>query len=102
MSNLVCPECGSTNIMTERRVNGYHVCLECHNFWSNGVKPTLTVFQKITASEEVLAEKLVYCVFNAWGESHWKSTVIGEKKFPTLTKAIAATIARLKEVSEDD
>jgi hypothetical protein len=61
-----------------------------------------TVFDRITASPEVLAEKLVYCVFNAWGESHWKSTVIGEKKFPTLTKAIAATVARLKEVAEDD
>jgi hypothetical protein len=63
-------------------------------------EPKPTVFQQITESPEVLAEKLVYCVFNAWGESHWKSTVIGEKKFPTLTKAIAATVAKLKEVAE--
>lgn len=74
------------------------------NYWSdyrkNWRKKKQSLFQQITASEEVLAEKLVYCVFNAWGESHWKSTVIGEKKFPTLTKAIAATVAKLKEVEK--
>ena len=101
MSNLVCPECGSTNIMTERRVNGYHVCLECHNFWSNGVKPTLTVFQQITQSPEVLAEYCVYECGDIYGDGYpvWYSSVT-KIYYAEKAEAIAATVARLKEVAE--
>ena len=66
-------------------------------------KPTL--FDRITASPEVLAEKLVF------GDSdgvYWHSTIVFCKMFPdcfedfyTEAEAIAATVAKLKEVCND-
>ena len=57
MSEIKCPECGSKNILTERRPDGFHACLECLHRWKIGAsQPMPTVFQKITASPEVLAE----------------------------------------------
>lgn len=60
--------------------------------------PPPTLFDRITADEETLAEKLVYCIAKSWGDLYWMSTVTGEKKFPSCKKAIAATVAKLKEV----
>lgn len=74
----------------------------CDNF----EKPT--VFDTITASPEVLAEKLVYCVpvplfdFGA-GLERWYtvfSPFDNNKFFRTKEEAIAATEARLKEVEK--
>ena len=108
MSNLVCPGCRSTNIMTERRPNGYHICIDCHNFWSNGIKPKQTVFKKITQSPETLAEKLVYR--EKWTitsehpekgkEYEYWSTPFIDDLYPTREEAIAATVAKLNEVAE--
>jgi hypothetical protein len=35
----MCPNCGSTNIATERRMNGNHSCAACRHVWPN-MKPT--------------------------------------------------------------
>lgn len=36
MKELRCPQCGCTNIQTERRLNGLHKCLFCFRSWTNG------------------------------------------------------------------
>jgi hypothetical protein len=63
----------------------------------------LTVFDRITASPEVLAEKLVYrtieIAVNRVTYSCWKSTIT-EEKYRTKDEAIAATVAKLREVEE--
>ena len=68
-----------------------------------------TLFDRITSSPEVLAEKLVYqrnckmihqndkCTIGYWTFS-WKSSVIKGQSFETREEAIAATVAKLKEV----
>ena len=70
-----------------------------------------TVFHRITASPEVLAEKLVYqrnckiihqndkSTMEYWTYS-WKSSVITGQSFETKAEAIAATVAKLKEVEK--
>lgn len=70
-----------------------------------------TVFDRITASPEVLAEKLVFCAeyktirpMYVEGKGGivvaeiWKSTIIPEATFSSESEAIAATVERLKEV----
>jgi hypothetical protein len=65
--------------------------------------PKPTVFQQITASPEVLAEKLVY---SEWIEAFdksllvYRSTILGSKHFKSYAEAIAATVARLKEIAK--
>ena len=70
---------------------------------ANYIKPP-TVFQEITASPEVLAEKLVYPT--AYVEPHythlitrWHSTVT-EGEWETKPEAITATRWKLNEVGE--
>ena len=64
-------------------------------------KPTL--FDRITTSPEVLAEKLVFQFIgydgNGLFHGYWKSTITDED-YATKGKAIAATVARLKEVEK--
>lgn len=59
-----------------------------------------TIFDRITASPEVLAEKLVFITVTAWGETVYMSTIIRDGMFKTREEAIAATVARLKEVEK--
>ena len=62
-----------------------------------------TIFDRITASLEALAEKLVYQFIgydgNGLFHGYWKSAITDEE-YTTKEKAIAATVARLKEVEE--
>lgn len=74
-----------------------------------------TVFDRITASPETLAEKLVYktavegqkTVYDRRGRGVgvrsyiyyvWKSSVTGDDTYTSEKEALAATVARLKEV----
>lgn len=78
--------------------------------------PKPTVFQKITASPEVLAEKLVYRSFIRRKEIRgnglfleiapikikcYKSKVIPGVHYKNSTDASAATVAKLKEVFDE-
>ena len=54
-----------------------------------------TLFDKITASPEVLAEDMVYSVGKVWA-----STLIVDTTFDSYEEAIAATVAKLKEVEK--
>jgi hypothetical protein len=58
-----------------------------------------TVFDRITASPEVLAEKMVYAVIEK-GLLCFRATLIAGVLFATREDAIAATVAKLKEVAE--
>ena len=70
---------------------------------TNWLMQVQTVFDRITASPEVLAEKLVYktiCVaVNRVTYSCWKSTITDES-YRTKEDAIAATVAKLKEMEK--
>ena len=58
----------------------------------------ITIFHRITASPEVLAEKLVYRIANIGGFRAMYSSLIINKCYHAKAKAIAATVAKLKEV----
>lgn len=44
---MKCPKCGSTNISTERRLDGFNTCLKCGYKWKNGVEPKLTTAEML-------------------------------------------------------
>lgn len=105
MINLVCKDCKSKDVTpyTPGIFGGSrHKCNSCGNisFTEDFVEPTL--FDRITASPEVLAEKFVY----DWGHLchngdiriYWKSTILPDTVFGGKAEALAATVARLKEV----
>ena len=94
MSNLVCPVCGSSNIQTERRPDGFHHCMECRYSWAIGAsQQKQTVFDHITANEEVLAEKLVYYLPEI---DKYTSEIIAVF-YKDRAEAFAATVAELKK-----
>ena len=102
MSNLnICTVCGGMNIRTEKR------CFDCGSAWricSSVGRGQNSLFDRITASPEVLAEKLVYrtieIAVNRVTYSCWKSTIT-EDAYRTEAEAIAATVAKLKEVCNE-
>ena len=83
------------------REGGCEVCR-----WEDENNPSL--FYRITRSPETLAEKLVYC--EKWTitsehpekgkEYEYWSTPLIDMYYPTKAEAIAATVAKLKEVAE--
>ena len=102
MSNLTCPECGSSNISTERRPDGFHHCIDCRHHWKIGAsQPKPSLFDRITQSPEVLAERLVYSVALDYCYEEWYSTLFPDKDFSTKSEAIAATVAKLNEVENN-
>jgi hypothetical protein len=65
-----------------------------------------TVFARITSSPEALAEKLVFAIGRIVPDYNhvvtlWYSTIIPDITFETRTEAIAATVAKLKEVCDE-
>lgn len=61
------------------------------------------LFDRITASPEVLAPKLVYWTLIEYDgkiHTHWMSTITGEVIYDSEQEAIAATVARLKEAEK--
>jgi hypothetical protein len=80
-------------------------CLNCRIHWDReGLcevcrwedKDNPSLFYQITRSPEVLAPHLVY----GDKEGYFYSTIIEGERFLTIVKALAATVARLKEVEE--
>ena len=105
-SKYACPKCGNPNIQTERRPDGFHRCMNCLYSWKHGkeVKPTL--FDRLTASPEVLAPQFVYHVTSFLDgfdkpKKIWYSTLIQGRAFASETEAKRATAARLKEVCDE-
>ena len=114
-SMYACPKCGNPNTHAERRPDGFCYCPDCQHRWKiRESQPKPTVFDTITASPEVLAEKLVYCnvqVKTTPSTSReqpggveltkgWYSTIIPAKVWSNEEEAYAATVAKLKEVTD--
>lgn len=95
MSNR-CPKCGSIRVV-KLPSGDVNICLACESFLNtiNG-KASRTVFDRITASPEVLAEDMVYEI-----GAMWASTLIVDTTFETYEEAIAATVEKLKEVFDE-
>lgn len=65
-------------------------------------KPPKTLFDTITSSPEVLAPNFVYYIegkYSLFGR-RWKSTLTGDVCYVNRSSAIAATVAKLKEVAK--
>lgn len=60
-----------------------------------------TLFQHIMQSPDVLAEMLVYKIFDYDGHEYWTSNVL-TSDFETKPEAFTATLAKLKEVYNAD
>ena len=114
MSNRICGRCKSSVVVPWNNVKDFYKCMNCSAMGYAEKFPEKTVFQQITASEEVLAPKFVYeaairtskLVYDQRGrgvgvgydiEEVWKSTIT-EDTYISEAEAIAATLAKLKEV----
>jgi hypothetical protein len=93
-----CICCGGVDIKQNGSYADGSKSFECRN--CGEVFILQTVFHHITASPEILAEKLVYAVHYG-GLYFWHSTLIYPAfPFETKAEAIAATVDRLKEVAK--
>lgn len=75
-------------------VFGIYVDTECE-YVTN-----MTVFDQITASPEVLAERFIYTVCTSDGEQRWCSALLEVGSWFSESEAIAATVEKLKEQAE--
>ena len=92
-----CPSCGNKEIIIDSHKFGY--CTGCELYDMVEKFPEQSVFDRITQSEETLAEKLVYHGVTSWDDEFYASTICDEI-YKTKAEAIAATVAKLKEVAE--
>ena len=96
-----CVWCGGKAVYLGFAGIGYY-CPHCEvKLTEDEVINDMTVFARITASPEVLAEKLVYSITtrcSIGAVKNWYSTLELGTYFRTKEEAIAATVARLKEV----
>lgn len=60
-----------------------------------------TVFDTITVSPEVLAPRFIYTVCTSDGEQRWCSALLEVGSWFSESEAIAATVAKLKEVCNE-
>lgn len=103
----ICPDCGSYLFCYEHTEdNDWQLCT-CERCGSSGTPEDFlynSVFARITTSPEVLAEKLVYrtieLAVNRVTYSCWKSTIT-EESYRTKAEALAATMAKLKELKHE-
>lgn len=97
-----CLTCGNVTVADAGYYAGssfYH-CETCGRRGMSDMFPRATVFNQITASPEVLAEKFVYCEETLTDGDIWYSLFLGDVGYATKREAIAATVARLKEQAE--
>ena len=76
--------------------HGFAYCTNCETYDPMELFAEQSVFDRITASPEVLAEKLAY---RYDGNGTWRSFLLYGYEFLTKEEAIAATLAKLKEVA---
>ena len=98
-----CPLCGKRSFIPfQMGSSGYFDIYKCKICGSEFLYTQLceiTVFDQITASPETLAGKLVYHGVTTWDDEFYASTICDEI-YKTRAEAIAATLAKLKEVAE--
>ena len=102
MSNRICGRCKSTKVVEIGSYCGstYYSCKNCHDWGEKDQFPEQTLFARITATPEVLAQFLVFhnCIYRGRIKHH--SAVVGGE-FDSREEAIAATVAKLKEVCDE-
>lgn len=112
MSKIKCPQCGDRDVSITPYTPPDRDVASCYKCGYTSLAenfPRQDLFDRLTASPEVLADKLVYqrnckmihqndkSTMEYWTYS-WKSSVITGQSFETKEEAIAATVAKLKEV----
>ena len=102
-----CPKCESKDIHITyypAPTDNMATCYGCGYADLAERFPEQTLFDRITASPEVLADKLVYQFIgydgNGLFHGYWKSTITDDE-YTTKEKAIAATVEKLKEVGDE-
>lgn len=95
-----CPYCKSKKIGSFN--DTVVCCTECHRVFGKSQLVDSTFFDRITQSPETLAETLVYCEQpeHQYSCASWRSVVLGSTSYARKSEAIAATVAKLKEVGE--
>lgn len=87
-----------------REIIPYDVRVQRCEMFESKRRPKKTVFHQITASEETLAKQLVYReVITEEDDGYvyrWRSTIIPNDFWYDDAKALAATVAKLKEVCD--
>jgi hypothetical protein len=101
MSKMICNICGSDRIVEDGYYGGTTFA-ECEICNANGdidfIAHYETLFDRITASPEVLAEEFVEMMYDrVAGDYRYYSMLTGEF-YNSREEAIAATIEKLKEV----
>lgn len=105
MSKLVCKNCGNTDVEYEDYCGGtsYYRCKTCGQWGDKDKFTQQTLFHRITSSPEVLAHYLVRltCFHHPDGSADllFASSIV-EGRWEDRSQAIAATVARLKEVEK--
>ena len=112
MSKMVCNICGSDHIV-EYDYRGGTIFAECEMCNAHGDTAVFThyenVFDTITTSPEVLAEKFVYLKGERiWRRRRresvicrvWASLLTGDE-YKSKAEAVVATIEKLKEVKDE-
>ena len=106
MSSLVCKNCKSIAVEYEDYVGGtsYYRCKTCGMRGDKDKFTQVTLFNRITASPEVLAPLLVREYWMADGPhivKMWVSKIVPDHKYKTEPEAISVTVAKLKEVHNE-
>lgn len=103
MSKRICERCKSENVIEDIYYGGtqYYECQSCLCRGDKDNFPEMALFHQITASEEVLAEKFVYQFYDCDGHYWWTSTLCNYTQWELKSEAIAATVAKLKEVCDE-
>lgn len=101
MIKRICGKCGSRKVADIGSYGGspFFKCETCGQLGMSEKFPKMTLFDRITASPEVLALQLVHIFVCEHDTSikGWTSNIIFDV-FDTYEEAIAATVKKLKEV----
>lgn len=98
MSNRICKMCGGKVIQDGYYAGSiFYKCQSCNRILGKDMTKVLTVFDKITESEETLAEKFVYQISDSDGYQWWTSMLCNDTLWELKAEAIAATAEELKK-----
>jgi hypothetical protein len=112
MSKRICGRCKSSVVLPYGQTALFK-CQNCSALGSQSEFPEATLFDQLTASPEAMAEKLVYCIDSssfrvidsagrllAYENEVLASTILPGSFWTKYEEAIAATVAKLKEVEK--
>lgn len=104
MSERFCKRCKSTNVVEDGVYGGttFYRCNTCHHLEDKEDFPEQTLFDQLTATPEVLAPCFVEKHTDQWDDDDYSYySYLTKEWYATEDKAIAATVAKLKEVCDE-